>query len=66
MSDTPIAERLAAELGMPWPLRQSQHHLEGQIFDYFEPGDPGSEGRFGGPEGAALTAKAGPHPLTPT
>lgn len=54
MSDTPIAERLAAELGMSWPLRPPRHHLEGSIFEDSEPGALGSESRLGGPEGAAL------------
>lgn len=45
MSDTPIAEQLAAELGTPWVI---YGHMEGQLDDtgssrYFEPSALGSE-----------------------
>jgi hypothetical protein len=32
VTDTPIAEQLAADLGMPWPLRRSWH-VEGHLYE---------------------------------
>lgn len=59
MSDTPIAERLAAELGMPWPL--SWQHMHGTIFDFFEPLAGSEDGDGGSPNGCGPLVP-GPHP----
>lgn len=61
MSDTPIAERLTAELGSPWPL---QWRITGWLYEDFEQVAPGSKVRNGGPDGAAPPGM-GPHPLRP-
>lgn len=51
MSDTPIAEQLAAALGMPWPLRRSWQ-INGVTFERPEPGALGSGiGDGGSPTG---------------
>ena len=68
MSDTPIAERLAAELGIPWPLGQGHQRMNGSIFDYYfsEPGANGSETGAGEPrEGyGSRPPRRGPYPHT--